>query len=283
MTGERTEREDNISHGGSKGLGKDMTMKNILLEKFKKGEVSVGTFTHMESTNAVLCLGAAGLDFVIIDTEHNPTDAEAAEHYVTTARGCGISPIIRIDGITRSAVLKSLDEGAHGIIVPCVKGVDDAKKIVEYAKFAPLGDRGFCPTHDGVWGAGETMDGVTIDDYMKACNEETMVILQCETVGCLEHIDEIASMEGVDGIMIGPFDMSIALGKPAQFSDPVVKDAFAKALAACKKYGKLSMMFCGGTEAANGYIRQGFDSVIVSLDNMMMIEAYKKALTEIEK
>lgn len=259
----------------------NIKMKNNVLENFKNGKVSIGTFNHMQSTNSVLCLGATGLDFLIVDTEHNAADSESAQHYITTARGCGISPLVRIDGIVRSAVLKALDEGAHGIIVPGVKSVDDAKKIVEFAKFAPVGDRGFCPTHDGVWGAGESMDGVSIDDYMKNCNEETMVILQCETRGCLEHIDEITAMEGVDGIMIGPFDMSIALGKPAQFDDPEVKAAFAAALAACKKYKKLSMMFCGGVEAAKGYIEQGFDSVIVGLDNSIYIDAYKNIVSEL--
>ena len=93
-------------------------------------------------------------------------------------------------------------------------------------------------------------------------------------MGCLENIDEILGMDGVDGIFIGPFDLSIALGIPGDFANERHINAVAHVLDVCKKHGKLSVMFCGSAEAANGYFKQGFDSVTVSLDISVMADAF---------
>ena len=111
--------------------------------------------------------------------------------------------------------------------------------------------------------------------YMERANHNTLLLPQCETMGCLENIDEILGMDGVDGIFIGPFDLSIALGIPGDFTNEKHINAVAHVLDVCKKHGKLSIMFCGNAEAANGYFKQGFDSVTVSLDISVLADAMK--------
>lgn len=111
-------------------------------------------------------------------------------------------------------MLRLLDVGAQGVVVPCVETVEEVRELVRYAKFAPLGNRGFCPTRDGGWG--HAAHAVSISGYMETSNRETLLLPQCETVGCLEHIEEITAMDGVDGIFVGPFDLSIALGHPGE-------------------------------------------------------------------
>ena len=87
---------------------------------------------------------------------------------------------------------------------------EEVEQLVRFAKFPPLGNRGFCPTRDGLWGYDEaSLAGA--GTYMDRANRETLLIPQCETAGCLAHIEEIAAMEGVDGIFVGPLDLSIAL------------------------------------------------------------------------
>ena len=251
-------------------------MENRVLEKFHAGDKSFGTFTHLLSAPAIEALAYTGLDYVVIDMEHSIIAAEHAAELVGVASGAGLAPFVRVDAIQRSPVLKMLDAGAAGLIVPGLETVEEAKKLVEYAKFAPLGNRGYCPTRDGGWGMAECCsDGM--EGYMERANRGTLLLPQCETAGCLEHIDEICALDGIDGIFIGPFDLSIALGIPGDFTNERHVNAVAQVLETCHKHGKLAVMFCGSAEAANGYFKQGFDSVTMSLDITVLAEAFKSA------
>ena len=248
-------------------------MKNRVLEKFRAGEKSIGTFTHLLSAPAIEALAYTGLDYVIIDMEHSPIAAEHAAELVGVASGAGLAPFVRVDAIERSPVLKMLDVGAAGLIVPGVESVGEIKRLVEYAKFAPLGNRGYCPSRDGGWGMAECY-AEGMGGYMDSANRQTLLLPQCETMGCLENIDEILGTDGVDGIFIGPFDLSIALGIPGDFANERHINAVAHVLDVCHRHGKLAVMFCGGAEAANGCVRQGLDSVTVSLDICVLAAAF---------
>lgn len=121
---------------------------NPIQEKFKKGELSVGTFTQLGSPIAVECLGRTGLDYVLIDTEHCAVGVEFLTAAITAADAAGITPLVRINEISRSAVLQPLDYGAQGLIVPAVETVEQVEELVRYAKFPPVGNRGLLP-HPG--------------------------------------------------------------------------------------------------------------------------------------
>lgn len=255
-------------------------MKNAVLEKFKQGQKVLGTFTLLESTAAIECLGYTGLDFVVIDLEHCPVGTQSAAHYIAAAQLAGLTSFVRVNEISRSPVLKMLDAGAQGIIVPCVETVEQVKQLIQYAKYMPLGQRGFCPTRDGGWGFAEHAN-TSMTQYMQTCNRETLLLPQCETLGCLEHIEEIVALDGVDGILIGPFDLSIAMNKPAQFTDPQVKQAICRILSACKAAGKLSIIFAGDAQSAKNYFTEGFDSVAIGLDTIVYINAYRRMVAEV--
>ena len=243
-------------------------MTNTVLEKFHRGEPSLGTFTQMP-----------GLDFVLIDMEHAPLSAQSAGELIAAARGSGITPLVRAREISRSAVLQPLDAGAMGLVVPCVETVEEVRELVQYAKYTPLGNRGFCPTRDGGWGYAP--HAASIPDYMETCNRETLLLPQCETAGCLEHIEEITAMDGVDGIFVGPFDLSIALGRPGEFDAPEVHEAILRVQAACRRHGKLSMIFTGGPAASRQRFAEGYDSATMGLDTLFYVEMYKKMVAEV--
>ena len=118
-------------------------MKNLLKEKMIKGEKVVGTFFELGGNTAIECLGLSGLDFLIIDTEHGPFDIESSMDFIRTAELRNITPFARIKDISRTSVLKMLDIGAKGLIVPCVETALEVKNLVEWAKYYPLGKRGF--------------------------------------------------------------------------------------------------------------------------------------------
>lgn len=248
-------------------------MKNAILEKFRRGEPSLGIISHLLSAPAIEVLAYTGMDYVLIDLEHSPTGAEHAAQLVGVAQGAGLAPLVRVDGIERSPILKMLDAGAAGLVVPQLETVEQARKLVSYAKFPPLGNRGYCPTRDGGWGSGSCYER-GMDGYMAEANTSTLLIPQCETAGCLEHIEEIAAVEGVDGIFIGPFDLSIALGIPGQFGDPLLTEGIERVRRACAAAGKLCIMYAGSGEAAKRYFDQGFPSVAAGLD----IEVLKLAV-----
>ncbi len=248
-------------------------MKNAILEKFRRGEPSLGIISHLLSAPAIEVLAYTGMDYVLIDLEHSPIGAEHAAQLVGVAQGAGLAPLVRVDGIERSPILKMLDAGAAGLVVPQLETVEQARKLVGYAKFPPLGNRGYCPTRDGGWGSGSCYER-GMDGYMAEANASTLLIPQCETAGCLEHIEEIAAVEGVDGIFIGPFDLSIALGIPGQFGDPLLTEGIERVRRACAAAGKLCIMYAGSGEAAKRYFDQGFPSVAAGLD----IEVLKLAV-----
>lgn len=247
-------------------------MKNAILEKFRRGEPSLGIISHLLSAPAIEVLAYTGMDYVLFDLEHSPIGAEHAARLVGVAQGAGLAPLVRVDGIGRSQILKMLDVGAAGLVVPQLETVEQARKLVGYAKFPPLGNRGYCPTRDGGWGSGSCYER-GMDGYMAEANASTLLIPQCETAGCLEHIEEIAAVEGVDGIFIGPFDLSIALGIPGKFGDPLLTEGIERVRRACAAAGKLCIMYAGSGEAAKRYFGQGFPSVAAGLDVEVLKEA----------
>lgn len=255
---------------------------NRILEKFQKGEPSVGTFTHLQSAPMIESLGYTGLDYVVLDMEHSASDIGFIAQGITAAEAAGITPIVRINAVSREAVLRPLDLGAKGLIVPAVETVDEVRDLISFAKFAPIGKRGFCPTRDGGWGYSEIAQRGAAA-YMESSNFETLLIPQCETAGCLEHIEEIAAMEGVDGIFIGPLDLSIALGCPMQLDHPIMVDAVTRVLEACKKNRKVSVIFCGDDTAAKERIALGFDSVTMGLDIALCIKMYQNMVKKIKE
>ena len=157
--------------------------------------------------------------------------------------------------------------------------VDEVQDLVSWAKFAPLGNRGFCPTRDGGWGYAP--EAASIPAYMDRCNRETLLLPQCETAGCLAHIEEICAMDGVDGIFVGPFDLSIALGHPGEFDAPEVHDAILRVQAACRKHGKLSMIFTGDAAASRRRFAEGYDSATMGMDTLFYVGMYKQMAEDV--
>lgn len=256
-------------------------MKNLLKEKMMNGRKAIGTFFEIGGSTAVECLGLTGLDFFIIDTEHGPFDVESSMDFIRTAELRNITPFVRIKDVSRPSVLKMLDIGAKGLIVPCVETIDQVKNLVEWAKYYPIGRRGFFMARPA--GYGFESFAQNVDNYFRLCNEETLLIPQCETLGCLENIEEIVNIPGVDGIFIGPHDLSIAMGKPAQFNDPEFLQAVSRILKACEDAGKFSFIFAASITAAKKYLSDGFDGVAVNTDAAVYINAYKAIVNEIKK
>lgn len=245
---------------------------NALLEKKRQGRVSVGMFSQLSCATAVECIGAAGFDYVIIDSEHASLDTSYIAQAITSADCAGLTPVVRIGEISRRAVVHALDSGAQGIIVPAIETVDQVRELIHYAKFAPMGGRGFAPARHCRWGLADCYQNGAAA-YMDYCNHETLLIPQCETAACLDRIEEVCSLEGVDGIFVGPLDLSTALGCPMELDHPRVLSAMDRIVSACQDNGKLSMIYCPDAQAAHAMAQKGYDSTTVGADLYNMLSA----------
>lgn len=253
-------------------------MKNLLKEKIARGEKGLGIFYELGGNAPAQCIGIAGMDFFIIDSEHGPAGVEEAMLAIAAADKYPTTPFVRVPDSTRTSVLKMLDVGAQGIIVPNVQSVEEAKNLVKYAKYFPVGSRGFAPTIASEYGNADF--AVTMAKQFATCNAETLLVPQCETRGCLEHIEEIVALDGIDGIFIGPYDLSIALGRPGEMATDEFKAAVARVLKACKDYGKMSFIYTGTSAASRERFAEGFDCVTCGMDAIFLVDALKKLVAE---
>ncbi|MBR0162993.1 MAG: hypothetical protein IJQ02_17200 [Oscillospiraceae bacterium] len=243
--------------------------------------MSFGTFFELGGRGAMESLTRTGLDYVIIDTEHGCFSEESTAEYILSAEKGGLLPYVRIGDIRRPYVLRMLDIGARGLIVPNIHSVEQVKELVYYAKFPPIGNRGYCPNRTSGWGADEWSKDVLA--YMAECNRRCKVIPQCETKEALEQIEEIAALPGVDGIFVGPCDLSIDLGIPLQFDNPTLIAAVKRILKACQDNGKESYIFAGNMKDAIRWAKEGFDSITYSLDASVFIQAYQTLVDQFRK
>ena len=256
-------------------------MKNTLREKMLRGERTIGSFQFLNSASVTDCLGLAGLDYLIIDGEHSAFDAKDVLEFSRTAKLYGITPLARVTEINRSSILRFLDAGAMGLIIPNVKSFEEAEAIVEWGKYAPIGKRGVSPSAGtDFWMTDFATQG--FEHCFEVSNRETMLIPQCETVGCLENLEKIVALEGVNGIFIGPYDLSTSMGIPGQFQLKEFKDALHHIQKVCADAGKPTIMYAGNREAARVYFEMGFNSICYAGDASMLVDAYKSVLKDLK-
>lgn len=249
-------------------------MKNRVKEKMLAGQRTLGTFFELGSATVAECLGLGGLDYIIIDNEHGPFNPQSTLDYVRTAKLYGLTPFARVPEISREAILRQLDVGVMGLVIPNVHTVDEVESIVEYGKYMPLGRRGVANTAgSGFWYEDYARHGLR--QYFEISNRETLLLPQCETEECLAHLEEILRVDGIDGIYVGPFDLSAAMGIPGEFGDPGFRDAIRHIQKACADAGKLSFIFAANEAAAAEDFALGYQSVTLGMDATILTDAVK--------
>lgn len=245
-------------------------MENVVLRKIQRGEPCLGTFSLLAASNAVEALAYTGLDFIIMDAEHGTVEAETAEELVRAAKLHGLTPFVRTRDSSRSAILKMLEAGAHGLVIPQIHTQEEARQVVSYAKYFPVGMRGVAVGCNGGYGY-EPFAARGLRNYFDVCNRETLIFPQCETRGCLEEIEDIVQIQGIDGIFIGPYDLSAVLGNPGAFETEEFQDAIERILSAVKRSGKIAIMYTTDPTDVPGCFSRGFDAVTLGTDIKLMI------------
>ena len=195
-------------------------------------EVLAGTFLNLASPAAVEIVAGSGFDWLLLDFEHGSGSLSDLRPLLLACRGSASSPIVRIRSIDSDVVKFVMDSGAAGVMFPFVSTVDQAKLAVSAMKYPPQGSRGVA----GIIRA--TNYGRTWKHYFEESNASSLVVVQIETAEAVEAAEEIAAIEGVDVLFVGPLDLSVSLNCPGDFSPPHFVDAIKRVIRACERNGK---------------------------------------------
>jgi 4-hydroxy-2-oxoheptanedioate aldolase len=254
-------------------------MKDIK-KMIAEGEVVVGTFAFLPAPASVEIIGYAGFDFVIIDVEHGacgPLGTEL-ENMIRAAYAADITPLIKVTENDSGMILKALDFGAKGVLVPHVLSKEDAIHAVQCAKYPLDGHRSSAPiVRAAKYGA---LDWAT---YWKRANEETMVWPIIEDKRGIGNIEEIVSVRGIDCIAFGPFDLSMSLGKKGIPTDPAVEEKLDKVLDICNQKRIPVQILAMNVETAKKVVEKGVKIVAISADTMLLYQACRDIVERVKK
>ncbi|MGQ9731824.1 MAG: HpcH/HpaI aldolase family protein [Candidatus Zipacnadales bacterium] len=205
-----------------------------LRTRLRANQPVLGTMVAMCRTPEVMVVVArAGMDFVLIDTEHGAFTTETVADLCRVARGENLTAILRVPGRGPTYVSRSLDIGANGLMMPRIETPEEARDVVRWAKYAPLGNRGLA-----LGGPGNDYQPVTDPlATMAEMNESTLIVIQIESKEAVKRVEEIAAVTGIDVLLIGPMDLSATLGVPGQLEHPEFIAAVREVVRAGQAHG----------------------------------------------
>ena len=228
------------------------TSRPSLRRRLLDGEVCAGPFLKIPAPEVTEIAALAGFDLVVIDLEHSQFTMETAVAVVRAATARGIDTVVRTTENAPAEISRALDLGAGGLIVPHVGSVEDARAVVRHARFHPMGERGMdLYARSAGWGA---MDRA---EYLRHANEEILVGAMVEGVAAIDHLEEIAGVDGLDLLFIGPYDLSQSLGYPGQINRPEVIQAIEKAAEIASRHGRVLGLYVDDVATAKRFCEVG--------------------------
>lgn len=188
---------------------------------WKENKQLSGTIlSELYSPNIPVLFKACGFDYFFVDCEHGYFDYSAVAALAVVSKQAGIHMLVRIPVISRECILKYMEMGVAGILVPMVSHPEDIQRAIEYAKYEPLGKRGISTKR-----AHNNYLCHDLKAYMEKANEETVILAQIETIEGLQNMKQIAETRGLDGLIVGPNDLTSDLGIPMQYESKLFKEA----------------------------------------------------------
>jgi 2-keto-3-deoxy-L-rhamnonate aldolase RhmA len=245
-----------------------------MLKKLLKTDKPVlGSWCQIGHPANAEILAKSGFEWMALDCEHGETEDADIGNFCRAVNPYGCIPMVRVKENAIIPIRRALDLGAMGVIVPLVNNAEDAAKAVAAAKYPTEGIRGFAFHRGNNW-------GVDFDEYVAKANDQIAVIVMIESREAVDNIDEILSVDGVDGVFIGPYDMSGSYGIIGQTQNTIIKDACLKVAAACKKHGKVAgqHIVIPTSENVDSAIQQGFSLLALGMDTVFLANGAKQAL-----
>ncbi|MEL7114457.1 MAG: aldolase/citrate lyase family protein [Pseudomonadota bacterium] len=233
------------------------------------GEILAGTFVKTPAYELIEVLAMSGLDFVCLDGEHAPFDRARLDACLAMARALDFPTLVRVPSGAPENLLQALDSGAVGVVVPHVASVEIAEEVAKAARFGH-GGRGYAGSTRWAGYATRPMDAV------RAQEAETLVIAQIEEPEAVDDIDRLAAVAGIDGLFLGPADLTVAYGGGAVAAEKL-DAALAKVGAAAQAHGKAYMSFVPNAEKAADWRKHGMTVFYVASEHGFMMSAARGA------
>lgn len=249
-------------------------MWSILVDRLKKGEAVNGTMVRFSRDPGIANIVAnAGFDFILIDMEHSVYSFETVADIVRVARCTGIATVVRPPMRTKGYLSRIMDCGATGVMVPMTETKEHAIEIRDYCKYRNIGLRGI----GGSLGFTDYQK-VNATEMVEKSNQSTLIIAQVESQAGIDNIDDIAGCAGIDGIIIGPNDLSDSIGVLGQITSPQVTERIAKVVQSCKTHGKFSGIHTGNIEQLHYWRERGMQLLAYKTDIDVLNETFSAYL-----
>lgn len=242
---------------------------NRVKKLWREGKTAVGGFLSIPHSFSAETMAHSGLDWLCVDMQHGCIDYSDAVTMLTAISTTAVTPFVRVPWNEPSMIMKVLDAGAYGVIVPMVSNRDDAMRAVAACRYPPVGIRSNGPNRAALYGGA---------DYQKNADREMALVVMIETAEGIKKMEEIISTPGIDAVYIGPTDLALALGLPPVMDndDPKHVATVNRVLEICRKHKVIAAMHTMSAKYTQRYIDQGFQMVMLTSDRIA-ISNYMKA------
>lgn len=238
------------------------------------GPTAFAAWSGMKDPAIIDGLLRDGFDCAILDWQHGFHDFSSISTGIVTAHAAGKPAMVRIGVAQFAEAARFLDWGAAGIIAPMINSVADAKTFVDYVKYPPLGGRSWGPAR------ALSLTGLTMPEHLATANRFTLAIAMIETKEALAALDDILAVDGIDGVLVGPSDLSITLndGALVDHANALVDTALTRVAASATKHGKLACAFCIDGQRAGELATRGFHLLSIGTDQILVRMAGRQEL-----
>jgi 4-hydroxy-2-oxoheptanedioate aldolase len=247
---------------------------NTFKEALANGDRLIGCWTSFAESVTAEIMGTAGFDWLVIDGEHAPNDIRSVRDQLMALSASPSHPVVRVPVGDTALIKMVLDAGAQTILVPMVNSADQARELVRACRYPPEGVRGV-----GAGAARATGYG-SFSDYIQTADAQVCLLVQVENRAGIAALDDILKVDGVDGVFIGPADLSTDMGYQGNSAAPEVRDTIADAIRRIKKAGKAPGILGTNEEATQSYLEMGAQFLAVGIDVMILTQAARALATK---
>ncbi len=249
-----------------------------LKDKLKNNTLTIGSWLTIAHQSVVEIMATAGFDWLAIDMEHAAIGYESAQNVIGHIQGNGMKALVRVSKNEEVVIKRILDAGADGVIVPMIKNAQEAKQAVEYVKYPPEGKRGVGLSRAQQYGIG-------LESYKKWLKNQVLIIAQIEHVEAVENLESILQIEGIDGIIVGPYDLSASMGLAGELTHPKVLKSLQKIHAITKLLNKpLGFhVIQPNYEDLQNKISEGYTFLAFSLDFFFLGNKVREEMQKLDK
>ncbi len=252
-------------------------MGNPLKSRLRAGETLYGCWLSLASTVAAEALACAGFDFLVVDGEHSPADTMDTLALLQAIAAGGSQPIVRVTDNQPWLAKRAIDAGSPTLLFPMIGTLEEARRAAASMRYPQRGNGG----SRGVAGVVRAARFGLVGDYVHTANEDACTIVQIESAAALAVCGEIAAVDGVDCLFVGPADLAASLGYLGDSANAEVQLAIDRVQAAARARGKCAGIFAGSVQEARDYAARGFTLVALAADVIWMLRGAREALADV--